>query len=81
MLELITPYKWKPLCDFLGVGFPLDEDGHEVQFPRINDTEGFLRLHEDIRDRAIVRSGVKVVKVVLPVLVVILGVFVVSWVV
>jgi len=80
VLELTTPYEYKPLCEFLGVDIPLDVNGHEVQFPKINDTEGFLGLHERMRNRAFVKIGARVMKAVLPLLVVILGVFVVRWV-
>ena len=39
LLEFQPTDGWKPLCEFLGVPVPKDEDGRPLEYPRTNETQ------------------------------------------
>lgn len=54
LLEHKASEGWRPLCEFLGVLVPRDEQGNEIRYPHVNDTK-------DIRKWFFVGAGMGVV--------------------
>lgn len=61
LLEFEAAKGWGPLCEFLGCDRP------EGDYPRINDSGDFVKLHEHLWWEAVGRTVRKFVVIVLPV--------------
>lgn len=60
LLEFDPSMGWGPLCEFLGHEVP------EGEYPRVNDTGDFVKIHEDFWREAVGRSMKKIAKVAVP---------------